>query len=210
VSQGFLLLRDKSISRRNKILAVVAASIVVIASWSLLSAYYDIYANTGNQSTTLTGRLGIWAYILAEAIQQPWIGHGFDSVWKVIPPFGADQFEAAHAHNELIQQFYAYGVAGVLLFVAIYFSMFRQIRRLPKGALRTFLIAFLIFILVRGFADTERFDLSLPLWAIVMLSLVIEQVRDEQAATPPATSKHENATAIAGRHLAVFDQRPIK
>ncbi len=210
VSQGFLLLRDKSISRRNKVLAVVVASIVVVASWSLLSAYYDVYSSAGNQSTTLTGRIGIWAYILAEAVQQPWIGHGFDSIWKVIPPFGADQFEAAHAHNELIQQFYAYGVAGVLLFVGIYFSMFRQIRRLPKGALRTFLVAFLIFVMVRGFADTERFDLSLPLWAIVMLSLVIEQVRDEQAAAPRVTSKHENATAITGLHLSAFDHRPIK
>jgi exopolysaccharide production protein ExoQ len=209
VSQGFLLLRDKSISRRNKILAVVAASIVVAASWSLLSAYYDVYSNTGNQSTTLTGRLGIWAYILAEAIQQPWIGHGFDSVWKVIPPFGADQFEAAHAHNEFIQQFYAYGAVGVLLLVGIYFSTFRQIRRLPKGALRTFLIAFLIFVLVRGFADTERFDLSLPLWAIVMLSLVIEQVRGEQAAAPLVSSNRGNSSAIAARHLPAFDQRPI-
>jgi exopolysaccharide production protein ExoQ len=188
ISQGFLLICDKSISRKNKILAILAASIVIAASWSLLSAYYDIYSNAGNQSTTLTGRLSIWAYILAEAIQQPWIGHGFDSVWKVIPPFGIDQFEAAHAHNELIQQIYAYGVAGMVLFAGIYLSVFRQIRRLPKGALSTFLIAFLIFVLVRGFADTERFDFSMPMWAIVLLSLVIEQAasRSATAKTNPA------------------------
>lgn len=185
VSEGFLLIRDKSISRKSKILILFAAAAVVAALWGLLTSYYEIYTNAGNQSETLTGRLGIWAYILAEAVQQPWIGHGFDSVWKVIPPFGADQFEAAHAHNELIQQFYAYGVVGVGLFIAIYSSLYRHIRRLAAGRFRTFCFAFLIFVLVRGFADTERFDLSLPLWAIVILSLLIEQARakQEEAAT---------------------------
>ena len=185
VGEGFILIKDKSISRKSKTLILLAAAAVVAALWSLLTSYYEIYTNGGTQSETLTGRLGIWAYILAEAVQQPWIGHGFDSVWKVIPPFGADQFEAAHAHNELIQQFYAYGIVGVGLFTAIYGSLYRHIRRLAAGPFRTFCFAFLLFVLVRGFADTERFDLSFPLWAIVILSLLIEQARarQEKAAT---------------------------
>jgi exopolysaccharide production protein ExoQ len=185
VGEGFLLIKDKSISRKSKILILLAAAAVVAASWSLLTSYYEIYTNGGTQSETLTGRLGIWAYIMAEAVQQPWIGHGFDSVWKVIPPFGADQFEAAHAHNEVIQQFYAYGLVGVGLLTAIYGSFYRHIRRLAAGPFRTFCFAFLLFVLVRGFADTERFDLSFPLWAIVILSLLIDQARarQEKAAT---------------------------
>lgn len=175
VSQGFLLVSDKSISRRSKVYVAFAAAIVIAVCWGLLTSYYDIYTSTGNQSETLSGRLGIWAYLLAEAVQQPWIGHGFDSVWKVIPPFGPDQFEAAHAHNELLQQFYAYGVVGIAMFAGVYFSFYRHIRRLTKGPFRTFLIAFLLFVLVRGTADTERFDLSLPMWAFVMFSLLIDQ-----------------------------------
>ena len=175
VSEGFLLIMDKSISRKTKIWSVIGTFTVVTALWNLLSSYYEIYSNAGSQSSTLTGRVGIWAYLFAEALQQPWIGHGFDSVWNVIPPFGPDQFEAAHAHNELLQQFYAYGVVGVLLFLMIYWSIFRHIRRLNTGAVRTFLFAFLIFILVRGTADTDRFDLSLPMWAILMLSLLVER-----------------------------------
>jgi O-antigen ligase len=182
VSEAFLLIKDKSISRRSKVIATAATAIIVTALWSLLSSYYDIYTNSGSQSTTLTGRLGIWAYILAEALQQPWFGHGFDSVWKVVPPFGPDQFEAAHAHNELLQQFYAYGLVGVCIFLGIYSSLIWHIRRLSAGPLRTFLFAFLLFILVRGFADTERFDLSLPMWSIVIFSLLIEQ-----ACTAPRT-----------------------
>jgi hypothetical protein len=190
VSEGFLLIMDRSISRKKKILAVLATAGVVVALWGQLSSYYDVYSNAGSQSSTLTGRVGIWTYLLAEALQQPWIGHGFDSVWKVVPPFGPDQFEAAHAHNELLQQFYAYGAVGVCMFIGIYGSFYRHIRRLAVGPLRTFLFAFLIFILVRGIADTERFDLSLPMWAIVMFSLLIMQARTRQAESPgPATAE---------------------
>jgi hypothetical protein len=33
----------------------------------------------------------------------------------------------------------------------------------------------LLFILIRGLADTEVYDLSLPLWAIIMFSLLLER-----------------------------------
>lgn len=183
-AEGFLLIRDKSISRRSKYLIAFAAAVVVTIFWGLLSSYYDIYTSAGNQPETLTGRLGIWAYFLAEAIQQPWIGHGFDSAWKVIPPFGPDQFEAAHAHNELIQQFYAYGVVGVCLFTGIYWSLYRHIRRMVRKPQKTFFLAFLIFILVRGIADTDRLDLSLPMWSIVMISLLIEEEHPVEERAP--------------------------
>ncbi len=58
VGEGFLLIRDKSISRRSKILIAFAAAAVVAIFWGLLTSYYDIYTNAGNQSETLTGRLG--------------------------------------------------------------------------------------------------------------------------------------------------------
>jgi O-antigen ligase len=177
IAEGWLLMRDRTIGRRNKILVVLTAVMVIAGFWGLLASYYDIYTNAGNQSETLTGRLGIWAYFLGEAVEKPWIGHGFNSVWKVVPPFGPDQFEAAHAHNEVVQLFYAYGVVGIALFAGVYGSFLSQIRRLDKGPDKTFFLAFLLFILVRGTGDTERFDLSLPLWAIVMFSLLIEQTR---------------------------------
>lgn len=175
--EAFLLLRDKSMSRRTKILLAFGTVAVATLFWGLLVSYYGVYTSAGNQSETLSGRLGIWAYFLAEAVQRPWIGYGFDSAWKVIPPFGRDQFEAAHAHNELLQQFYAYGLVGVIFFIGIYSSIFRHIRRCAAGYSRTFFLAFLIFVLVRGVADTERFDLSLPLWAILLVSTLIEQSR---------------------------------
>ena len=177
VGESFLLLRDKTMSRRTKVLVALVGVVVVAVFGSLLASYYDVYTSSGSQVETLTGRLGIWAYIGAEALEQPWIGHGFHSVWKVIPPFGSDQFEARHAHNELLQQFYAYGSVGVCMFLGIYISFFRQVRKLATGYTRTFFFGLLLFVLVRGLTDTEPFDLSLPLWAIAMMSVLIERVR---------------------------------
>jgi O-antigen ligase len=178
--QVLLLVRDRSISGTRRLLILVGAGLVVAVFWGLIESYYTIYTNAGNQAETLTGRLGIWAYFLDRSLEQPWIGHGFHSVWKVIPPFG--EFEARHAHNELLQQFYAYGVAGVGMLIALYGSVLRQIRRLSEGSLRTFLLGLLLFTLVRGLADTEAFDLSLPLWAIAMIGGILNQYREPRAA----------------------------
>ena len=175
VAEIFLLVRDTSIKRKSKVIVAVAACLTIAAFWSLISAYYEVYTNAENQAETLTGRLGIWAFILDKALEQPWIGHGFHSVWKVIPPFG--EFEARHAHNEALQQLYAYGAMGLIMLAGLYSSFYRQVRKLPSGPLRTPLLGLLLFVLVRGLADTEVFDLSLPLWAIALFGLTLSRSR---------------------------------
>jgi exopolysaccharide production protein ExoQ len=166
---------DKSVSLRTKVMILLGSVLVVALFSGLLASYYDVYTSAGDQAETLTGRLGIWAFILDKSFDQPWIGHGFHSVWKVIPPFGSDQFEARHAHNELLQQFYAYGIVGVFLLIALYGSFYRQVRKLPKSPLRALLLGLLVFVIARGLADTEAFDLSLPLWAIAMFSAIMSK-----------------------------------
>jgi exopolysaccharide production protein ExoQ len=173
--EAYILLSDGTISRKLKLLFAASALLIAIIFSSLLANYYNVYVNAGNQAETLTGRLGIWAFILNEAVERPWLGHGFHSVWKIIPPFG--EFEARHAHNELLQQFYAYGVTGVFMLVALYGSVYQQLRRLSDPSLKTFFFGMLLFIVVRGLADTEVFDLSLPMWFIAMIGALIEQSR---------------------------------
>jgi hypothetical protein len=61
------------------------------------------------------------------------------------------------------------------MLIGIYGSFYRQIRKLPPSSLKTLLIGLLVFVLVRGLADTDPFDLSLPLWTIVMFSTIMAQ-----------------------------------
>jgi exopolysaccharide production protein ExoQ len=175
VAQAYILLRDSSMSRKTKLLMAAVTTLVCFAFYGLLSDYFEVYTTTGNQSENLTGRIGIWAYIAAEAFDRPWLGHGFHSVWKVIPIFYG-VFEARHAHNEILQQFYAYGVAGLAVLVGTYGSIVRAVVQLSEPSMRVFFEGLVLFVLIRGLADTEVFDLSWPMWLLVLFGALAAEV----------------------------------
>lgn len=197
LSQGFLLIKDRAMSRKTKIIIASGLVVVILVFWGLFEAYYDIYTTTGNQAETLTGRTAIWLYVSSAALEHPWIGHGFDSMWKVIPPFGPDRFEARHAENELLQQFYAYGLAGVCMLVGLYGSFFRQVKKMTESSLRTVFLCLLFFVIVRGVVEAEPFDLLFPLWAVVVVALLAERAHSipvKVAALTPAIWGHSAAS----------------
>ncbi|HEY0758837.1 MAG TPA: O-antigen ligase family protein [Acidisarcina sp.] len=205
LSEAFLVVQDRSMRRRTKVLLTVGAMLLILVFWGLFEAYYDVYTTAGNQAQTLTGRTGIWAYVLNEAIDKPWLGHGFDSMWKVIPPFGPDRFEARHAENELLQQFYTYGVAGLVIVAGLYGSLIRAIRRLPSGPVPMLLFTIVIFVLIRGLAEAEPFDLLLPCWAVVVLSLVVDDLAPFR--TQPSGAQQSGAQLPASGPAAVASEQ---
>lgn len=185
--QGYRIIRDHSMSRRKKVSLVVGSIAATICFWGLLDAYYGVYSSAGNQAETLTGRTAIWAWALDAGLSHPWLGNGFDAMWKVAPPFGGELFEARHAENELLQQFFAYGVCGIVLLVGVYGSLYRRLRQLPGDSERCILTGFLVFAIVRGLAEAEPFDLVLPLWLITAIALLVDkklQVERHSSAIP--------------------------
>ncbi len=189
VGEVFLLIYDKSIGGKKKAGILLASAVLILGFWGLIGSYFDFYTTTGNQAETLTGRTAIWAYTLDVSLGKPWIGNGIDAMWKVFPPFGKEQFEARHAENELLQQFFAYGVAGLVMLVALYGSLWRRIIALSRGPSKGVLIGLMLFIVVRGLAEAEPFDLLLPLWMITLISCIVDRGRDagtERAFLRPA------------------------
>jgi len=169
----FYLLRDAKISRQTKVKIGIITNGILISFWGLLEAYLDMYAQ-GSRAETLTGRTFIWAESFAIAVEKPWFGHGFYSFRWVVPPFG--DFEAWQAHNEFLQQFFSYGVVGVVVVAILYSVFLLQARRSASCDLKTLAYALLIFALIRGLVDTERFDLSFPLWLMAMFALSLPVV----------------------------------
>jgi exopolysaccharide production protein ExoQ len=213
ISESVLLVLDRSMRRKTKVLLLGGALALILAFWGLFEAYYDVYTTAGNQAETLTGRTAIWLYVLNAAFDQPWslwIGHGFDSWWKVVPPFGNEMFEARHAENEMLQQFYAYGIAGVALLAAIYSGLIVQLRKLTRSPTKILLISTVLFILVRGMAVADSFDLLLPLWAIVMLSLFIERLHNEQQVTSPTSGGGEILLSRLSRQPSAVPHLPAE
>jgi exopolysaccharide production protein ExoQ len=192
ISQAVLLFSDRALSRKTKAALITLTVLLILAFWGLFEAYYDVYTTAGNQAETLTGRTAIWLYVLGAVFDQSWtlwIGHGFDAWWKVVPPFGSGLFEARHAENEILQQFYAFGVAGVVVLIGLYASLWQRLRKLRQWPARPLLLCLLLFIAVRGLAEADAFDLLLPLWCAVLLSAVAAERHVLQAAVPALPSQ---------------------
>jgi exopolysaccharide production protein ExoQ len=166
----FYLVRDSTLTRATKIKIGLTASLILASLWGIVEAYLNTYTR-GTDPETLTGRTLIWAASAEYAVKHPWLGNGFYSYRWVVPAFGP--FEAWTAHNELLQQFFSFGVVGVIVVIALYWAFFRQIRCAPASHLKTLASTLLIFALVRGLTDTENFDLSFPLWLMTMLSILL-------------------------------------
>lgn len=184
ISEIYLVIQDRSMGRKQKLLLTTAAILVVFIFWGLFEAYYDFYTSNGNQAETLTGRTAIWSYVLDAMMEHPWIGHGFDSMWNVVPIFGT--FEARHAENELLEQLYSYGAAGVVLLCGIYGSLYRNIRRMKQDSFRVIFTSLMVFVVVRGFAEADPFDLLLPIWAVVLIGLLVS--KNSERVTAPISS----------------------
>ena len=173
IAECWYLAQNKKMTRKAKSALCAAALLVVASFWNLLNSYVDVYnsAGTGNQLETLTGRTALWAVAFSMSLERLWFGHGIYSFRALIPAFG--DFEAVHAHNEFLQQFFDYGLAGVLIVAGIYWSFCRQAWRAPASELRTLALTLLLFALVRGLTDTTNFGLSYPLWLLTALSLCL-------------------------------------
>ena len=169
VSQGLVLIQDNTMTRKKKLALSGAALALLLLFGGLFESYYSVYTTSGNQAETLTGRTGIWIYSANAGLERPWIGNGIDSLWKVAPPFGPELFEARHAENEVLQQFFAYGLVGIAMLAGIYGTLYQSIRTLPRSTTRVVLNGLLLFILIRGLAEADPFDLLLPLWSITLI-----------------------------------------
>jgi len=63
-----------------------------------------------------------------------------------------------------------------VLLTGLYASLYRQLRRLSHLPLKMVFLSLLLYIVIRGFAEAEPFDPLLPLWAIGLLGILVEQL----------------------------------
>jgi exopolysaccharide production protein ExoQ len=176
----YYLVIGLKISRKARIYLGLVCTAVLLGFWGLLEAYLDLYTQ-GSNLETLTGRTYIWVQALELAFDKPWFGYGFDSFRWVVPPLG--DFQPGHAHNEIIQQFFAYGIVGLLIVAGVYWSFYRQVRLSTDANLKAMATAMLILVLVRGLVDTDRFELCFPLWLMTSLSVALASTASPQPST---------------------------
>jgi exopolysaccharide production protein ExoQ len=177
---SFYLIYDSTFSRKVKVRIGLAVGVILGSLWGVLETYLNTYAESTSLET-LTGRTLIWGVSLEYALEKPFLGNGFFAYRFVVPPFG--EFQAQQAHDELLQQFFSFGAAGVILTIALYWMFFSQVRRAPDSRLKNLSGALLLFALVHGLTDSQIADLSLPLWLMTMLSILLASATQQTEKT---------------------------
>src|SRR6185312_6050897 len=183
---------EQRISRRLKIQVAAVALVILAAFMTLLESYLEIYTSTGSgtQAETLTGRTAIWAMAFFMAIEKPWIGHGFYSFRALIPAFGS--FEPWHAHNELLQEFFEYGLLGIAVTAGLYLALISAAKRSatrtsgvnsPAASYSRLVSVVVLFAIVHGLAESVNFGLTIPLWLFAALAIVLAQPKAEAIAS---------------------------
>jgi O-antigen ligase len=105
------------------ILALMVVIFVFAAFTTITSAY--------GKDTSLSGRTEIWAASFDAIIQQPFLGYGMGALFWTVPvsPETAEfwrnvGFEAAHAHNGLLDIALQIGLIGMSVFLVLFVSTF--------------------------------------------------------------------------------------
>jgi O-antigen ligase len=123
---GFVVL-----ARRGPIMGVISSFGAVVAIFAILAFIFfasDVFFAALGKDATLTGRTNIWAGVLHEIHQRPWLGYGYGAVWDDKTGWGPVYwitkiagFRAAHAHNSWLEQWLGLGLLGLCAW-SLYFA----------------------------------------------------------------------------------------
>lgn len=170
----FLLLRIFRLRRRGS-RALIAGIAGVLIVGALLSVVVDIDSMTGllGRDATLTGRTNIWALALESVADKPLLGYGYSAFWNVAPE--ADRisnilhWKVPHAHNGFIDLTLQLGLAGLALFLVVYFIAARRAVAFAysdPGDEAMWPLAYLAFIVLYQVTESTIFVGNTILWMV--------------------------------------------
>jgi O-antigen ligase len=99
--------------------------IVLLTAFILFAA--DVFFAILGKDATLTGRTKIWAAVMREIQDRPWLGYGYQAVWGDKSGWGPFAwisknagFQAQHAHNSWLEQWLGMGLVGLIAWGLFY------------------------------------------------------------------------------------------
>ncbi|MGR4865621.1 O-antigen ligase family protein [Caulobacter sp. LARHSG274] len=93
--------------------------LLLLVAFLLFAA--DVFFAILGKDATLTGRTKIWAAVMREIEERPWLGYGYQAVWGDKSGWGPFAwisknagFQAQHAHNSWLEQWLGMGLLGLV------------------------------------------------------------------------------------------------
>lgn len=198
------------------LLVALSLGVVVVyfmASDTGLAAHLRFYeANEYQEVSDLTGRVPLWSAMIEQGLKRPFLGHGYMSTFAYT--FNNERgWQAGQAHNAFIQTFFDLGLAGlilvVLLFTSVWSRVGRQVLGLPatdqRWRLSVELLAGLAVVTVNSFTEDifgGIFESRTMLFLLVVFAIFqnARVAEPEPARDEPGGARHR-ARALPGDML---------
>ena len=150
--------------RRGGVRRVVAICLITLGGPMLATAamFPDVLLELIGKDPTLTGRTDIWAYVLEDIYQKPWLGWGYLAFWSVNNPAAVEMsiklhWFPPHAHNGLLEIILYVGPIGATYIVFLWArNLLLSVQCLEIGRIPLAMSGLLacIGIILIGFSET--------------------------------------------------------
>jgi O-antigen ligase len=194
--------------------AGVAASWAAVAGLALIAAVVflasDVVFGLLGKDATLTGRTQIWAAVMRQIEQRPWLGFGYAAIWDELPRQWGPLawivhdagFRPRHAHNAWLEQWLSLGVPGLVAWTGLFgqtlvanvVTLYRD-----RGAFLAlpFFVVFALTSLTESIA-VQYNDMRWVLFVALAVKLALPDPPKERPAAPAASADPRGA--LGHRH----------
>lgn len=135
--------------------------------------------------TTLTGRVRLWGVTIEEALNRPWLGHGYNSFDSPSYDWMWNLYRPAHPHNSYIQAFFENGYIGLILIVMLSIVHFATASRPDRHEGRHSYTFLIITLLILGSLTGANYASSVT--SIFCFALWLITSKEARAARMPST-----------------------
>ena len=159
------------------------------------------------RNVTLTGRLPLWIFSAAIALQRPWFGHGYNAFWMqdeaAIKIQHAVHWMAPHAHNGFLELWLEIGLVGLGIFAAgCGYYFWRSLRFLlndgrPEAAWPFLFLVFTFIVNLTGVTFLYRNSIWMVLYAAVASSAISLRLTEDRP--DPGCSSVRRVAPSVGR-----------
>jgi len=164
-----------------------------VAIWT--TDNYAVALGAVGRDATLTGRTQLWADVIVQIEDKPWLGYGFGGFWlgwngPSAAIWEETTWQPPHAHNGILDLWLDLGAVGVALFVVGFVvAVVRALRLAQRSCDRAELlpIAFLVFMFLYNFSESTILHQNSIFWVLYVASAT--SVLRQHAALAPAPGR---------------------
>jgi len=191
----------------------------VAATWSAVAALLmiaavmffasDLIFGILGKDATLTGRTQIWAAVMRQIDQRPWLGFGYAAIWDEAPgqwgPLAWIVHDAGfrphHAHNAWLEQWLALGVPGLAAWACLFGqTLVANIVTLYRDKGAYLALPFFVVFALTSLTESIAVQYNDMRWVLFVALAVKLALPDPAKRRPAAAPSAEARRALGHRH----------